>query len=288
MMINRDKTFKTALFICAAASALATLLIFGFLLVFGLPLFKGGQFFLLLGRPWAPGQGMYGFLPMIAGTASISLLSLVVAFSISLGVSFFLHSLAPATLGKILKRLVQFMTGVPTVIYGFIGVFLLVPLIREMFENGSGMCVLSASLMLGLLISPTMILFFSDGFAAVDKKYIQAARALGATRVQTLLFVVLPNAWRGLMTGLIMALGRAMGDTLIALMIAGNAVNVPSSLLDPARTLTSHIALVSAADYHSMEFKSIFACGVTLYLLNAAAVIAIRRFGAVGKDKAHV
>ena len=285
MMFNRDKAFETALGVCAAASALATLLIFGFLLVFGLPLFKGGQFFALLGKPWAPGQGMYGFLPMIAGTTAISLLSLLAAFPISLGASFFLHSLAPPRFGKVLKRLVQFMTGIPTVIYGFLGVFLLVPIIREMFENGSGMCVLSASLMLGLLISPTMILFFSDGFAAVDRSYIQAARALGATRVQILLQVVLPNAWKGMAAGLIMALGRAMGDTLIALMIAGNAVSMPSSLLDPARTLTSHIALVSAADYHSMEFKSIFACGVTLYLLNAAAVIAIRRFRPVRKDK---
>jgi phosphate transport system permease protein len=95
--------------------------------------------------------------------------------------------------------------------------------------------------------------------------------------VQRLIYVILPGAWPGIVTGVIMGLGRAMGDTLIALMIAGNAVHVPGSILDSARTLTSHIALVSASDYESLAFKSIFACGLTLYVLNALAVIAVRR-----------
>jgi phosphate transport system permease protein len=145
------------------------------------------------------------------------------------------------------------------------------------------MCILSAALLLGVLIAPTMILFFSDSLLAVDPAYCQAAKALGATRVQRLLYVMLPKALGGMTSGFILALGRALGDTLIALMLAGNAVAAPEGLLDPARTLTAHIALVKAADYDSLEFRSIFACGIILYLFTAAAVACVRLLNRQGR-----
>jgi phosphate transport system permease protein len=138
------------------------------------------------------------------------------------------------------------------------------------------MSVLAAGIMLAVMISPTMILFFSDSLLGVDPTYVQAAKALGADRVQRLLYIMLPKALGGMTTGLILALGRALGDTLIALMLAGNAIGAPETLLDPARTLTAHIALVKAADYDSLEFRSIFACGIALYLFTTIAVISIR------------
>jgi phosphate transport system permease protein len=174
-----------------------------------------------------------------------------------------------------LNALVRFMTGIPTVIYGFVGIFLLVPLIREGF-GGAGMCVLAAGIILAVLISPTMVLFFSDSLQSVDPANVQAAKALGADRVQRLLYVMLPKAFGGLASGFILALGRALGDTLIALMLAGNAVRAPHGLLEPARTLTAHIALVKAADFDSLEFRSIFACGIALYLFTTAATVAVR------------
>jgi phosphate transport system permease protein len=275
-----QKAARIVFFLSAAASAMAAALVFGFLLVFGFPLIGGGEFFSLLARPWSPGQGLYGFLPMITGTAAISFLSIVFALPLSLGTVCFMGGLGPARISRLVDGFVRFMTGIPTVIYGFLGIFLLVPVVRTLFTSaGSGMCILSASLMLSLLVSPTMIIFFKDGFDSVDVRYIQAADALGADSVQRLIYVILPEAWPGIVTGIIMGLGRAMGDTLIALMIAGNAVHVPGSILDSARTLTSHIALVSASDYDSLAFKSIFACGLTLYVLNAFAVIAVRRLG---------
>ena len=169
------------------------------------------------------------------------------------------------------------MTGIPTVIYGFVGIFLLVPLIREFFRDGSGMCILTAALMLGVLIAPTMILFFCDSFDRVPRSYIDAADSLGANRVQTLLYVILPSARKGIVIGVLLAFGRAVGDTLVSLMIAGNSIAEPESLLDSVRTLTAHIALVIAADYESPEFRSIFACGLVLYLFITIVILAVRR-----------
>jgi phosphate transport system permease protein len=215
---------------------------------------------------------------MISGTLWIALSATAFALPISLGTAFVITSLGGARLREVLWALIRFMTGIPTVIYGFVGIFLLVPLVRD-WLGGPGMCVLAAGIMLAILISPTMILFFADSLLAVDPAYVQAAKALGATRVQRLLYVMLPKALGGMTSGFILALGRALGDTLIALMLAGNAIMAPESFLYPARTLTAHIALVKAADYDGLEFRSIFACGITLYLFTTAAVFFVRFLG---------
>ena len=267
----------------AGLSVILTLLIFGFMLALGLPLFKGGQFFHLLRLPWNPSQGIYGIYPMVVGTLSIAGLALTISFPMSLGCAALISALAPQGFGRLLRRLVQFMTGIPTVIYGFIGIFLLVPFVREVFARGSGMCILSAALLLAVLIAPTMILFFVGSFENVPREHLSAVDALGGTPVQKFLFVMLPCAWRGILTGVVLALGRAVGDTLISLMIAGNAVAVPGSLLDSARTLTAHIALIMAADFDSLEFKTLFACGVTLYVFTTLLVMGVRLLGTIGR-----
>jgi phosphate transport system permease protein len=262
--------------VSAVLSLAVTVLIFGFMVILGLPLFKGGHFFEFFSKPWLPDHGIFGIYPMIVGTLSITLLSLVLAFPLSLGCSAFISVLGPKKLGQIVKKIVQLMTGIPTVIYGFVGVFLLVPIIREMFESGSGMCILTASLLLAILVSPTMIFFFSDSFDQVPKSFLDAVDALGGNKAQKILYVILPYSWRGVLTGTILALGRAMGDTMIALMVAGNAVAVPDSVFDSARTLTAHIALIIAADFESLEFKTLFSCGIILYLFTTFIAVAAR------------
>jgi phosphate transport system permease protein len=263
----------------ALLSSSLTVAILGFMLFMGLPALRGGGLPHLLFSPWDPLQGSYGILPMIATTAAISLLATTFALPLSLGSSFLVTSIAPKGVGGALRRLIQLMTGIPTVIYGFIGIFLLVPLVRELFQNGSGMCILAASLMLGIMISPTMTLFFCDSFERIPRSYLDAADALGANRVQKLIHVMLPAARRGMLAGLILSLGRAVGDTLISLMIAGNSVRMPGSVLDSARTLTAHIALVIAADYESQEFRSIFTCGLVLYLFTMLVTLGLRAWG---------
>jgi phosphate transport system permease protein len=279
MATLREKIWERILTVSAGISALAAVLIFAFLLIFSLPLLGGGHVVGLLADPWAPRRGLYGVMPMLLGTLYISSMSMAFALPLSFGSAALISVFAPRRFGALLRRVVQIMTGVPTVIYGFVGIFLLVPLIREMFQSGSGMCVLSASLMLAVVISPTMVLFFVDGFDRAPKSSLDAVAALGGSTVQQFFFVILPTAWKSVLCGIVLAFGRALGDTLIALMIAGNAVQVPGSMLESARTLTAHIALVIAADYDSPEFTSIFACGLILYIFSTLLVAVIRAIG---------
>ncbi|MFZ5764996.1 MAG: phosphate ABC transporter permease subunit PstC [Thermodesulfobacteriota bacterium] len=272
----REKSVELFFFLAAVFGGLVTICIFAFLLVLGLPLFAEGHLWPLLTRPWAPHLQQYGIAPMIVGTLAISLLTMVFAFPLSLGCAVVIHVTGRGLIARLLRKIVELMTGIPTVIYGFVGIFLLVPLVREISDVGSGMCVLSAALLLTLLVSPTMILFFADSFDRVPRSYGQAVLAVGGTDIQRFLYVTLPACRSAILVGAILALGRALGDTLIALMIAGNAVQMPSSILDSARNLTAHIALVFAADYNSLEFKAVFACGLFLYLCTTMLVVAIR------------
>lgn len=274
--MKRERLAEKAFLLAATVSGLATVSIFVFMVILGLPILTAGNFSELLTGPWSPDHGAYGIGVMIVGTLAISSLSLLFAFPLSLGCSVFIAVLAPRGVGLAMKRLVRLMTGIPTVVYGFVGIFLLVPIIRELFAHGSGMSILTAALLLALLISPTMILIFVDSFERVPRSYLSAVEALGGSRIQKLIHVILPCSWPGLLTGLILALGRAMGDTMISLMVAGNSVGLPSSILDSSRTLTGHIGLIIAADFDSLEFKTLFACGLLLYLFTSIMVVMIR------------
>lgn len=278
MRISFGRCVEASFLIATIISASITIMIFGFMLFLGFPLFQEGMFFNILNSSWLPAEGIYGIFPMMVGTLAIGSLAVIIAFPISLGCSIYINVLASSQWQKILKRIVQFMTGMPTVVYGFVGVFLLVPIIREMFVAGSGMSILAASLVLAVVISPTMILIFCESYNQVPRSIILAVEGLGGSPVQKFLYVILPYSKFGIVNGLVLALGRAMGDTLIALMIAGNAIATPQSVLDSARTLTAHIALLIAADFESMEFKTLFACGIVLYVFTTVIVLAVRFF----------
>jgi phosphate transport system permease protein len=263
----------------AVLSAAITLMVFIFMAVLGLPAITDGHILKILWGPWSPDHHSYGIGPMMLGSFYIVVLGLILAVPMSLGCAAFITVSVPKGPARILHRLVQFMTGIPTVIYGFAGIFLLVPLVRELSGRGAGLSILTAGLLLAVLVSPTMILFFVDGLARVPKAYCLAVTALGGTPVQRLLYVMLPHAWRTIVAGLVLGFGRASGDTMIALMLAGNAVAPPESILDPARSLPAHIALIIAADFDSLEFRTLFICGLTLYLVTTLAVVAMRRLG---------
>jgi phosphate transport system permease protein len=271
-----ERVVVRLLFVSTLASALMTIGIFGFMIVNGFPLFAGGHFFEIMTGPWAPHRGMYGIAPMLIGSLAVSLLGMAFALPLSLGCAILITVVSPGRFGLVVRRIVESMTGMPTVVYGFVGIFLLVPWMRTIFERGTGMCVLSASLMLAVLVSPTMILLFCDAFAQVPLSYGHAVLAAGGTKIQRFLHVTLPCSRQGIVIAVTLSSGRAIGDTLIALMLAGNAVQMPGSVLDSARTLTSHIALVFAADNESPEFKAIFACGLSLYLVTTILMLIIR------------
>ena len=275
---------KTSEQIVRIACAVATLItacivvsIFAFLLVFGFPLIRDTGYFHLLVLPWRPTEALFGIGPMVVGTLAISLLALGIAIPLSLGAAAATEGgLLPEGVSRILRPVFRLMTGVPTVVYGFVGVFTLVPFIRSI-TAGSGFSVLAAALLLAVMISPTMILFFSDAFRAVPRAHLRAALAIGCRPEETLVFLLIPASRNGILAGIFLAAGRAVGDTLIALMLAGNSVALPDSVLSSARTLTAHIALVMAADTESPEFQSIFACGLTLYAITAGLARICRR-----------
>jgi phosphate transport system permease protein len=273
--------------LAALVSGILIIAVFVLMLVLGWPLLTSGQFVDLLTQPWQPLRGIYGIAPMIAGSMFIALLGLVFSLPISLGTAFIATVLAPPVFRKIVMWIVRFMAGVPTVVYGFVAVFLLVPFMREQITGRSGFNICSAALMLAVLIAPTMVAFFVMGINSIPEEYCQAVDALGGRPVQKLLYLILPHTWPALVSGTVMGLGRAMGDTLISLMVAGNSIAVPNSIRDSARTLTAHIALVIAADFDSMEFKSIFACGLILYGFTFLIIAGVRLAEGNRKSRDH-
>jgi phosphate transport system permease protein len=264
--------FKAAAF----GSGLMTVAVFCLMLYLGWPLLQSGQFFEMLSQSWRPSEGIYGIYPMLVGSLSISFLALCISLPMSIGVACVATTLAPQPIRAFVLAMIRFMAGIPTVVYGFVAIFLLVPLMREQITGGSGMNILTASLVLAFLIAPTMIVFFVNGLTNIPKPYCLAIDALGARPIQKLLYLLIPQSWSCIISGSILGLGRAMGDTLISLMVAGNSVAIPGGVGDSARTLTAHIALVVAADLNSMEFKTIFACGLVLYLSTVVMVVGLR------------
>ena len=271
--LRSEKAVRMALATAVVTAAALTGAIFLYMLVLAFPLFAHGHVFRVLIQDWAPLQGRYGIRPMIGASLALSFGALALAIPVSLGCAAFVSIWGRPKPALFVRRFVQTMTGIPTVVYGFVGAFLVVPVVRDVFQAGSGRCLFSAILVLSLMISPTMVLFFIDAMESVPKAYVLAASALGAGPAEKFLWVILPCARAGLITGVLLAFGRAFGDTLISLMLAGNAAVFPSSLFHSVRTLTAHIALVIAADFQSLEFASIFACGVFLYAVNAAIAL---------------
>lgn len=256
--------------------ALLTLALFVFMLALGAPLFSHGGFGALVFGGWNPAAGAYGIYPMLVGTAVISITALALSVVLCLGCALFITLYAPPPLARVLLGVVRLMSAVPTVVYAFISLFTLVPFMRTWITGGSGLSALTAALVLALLIAPTIIMFFVDALQSVPASYLSAIDILGGTSTDKLLLVMLPCAWPGMLNGILLGLGRAMGDTIISLMLAGNSVAVPHSVLAPARTLTAHIALVIASDITSLEFRSVFGCAAVLYLFTVVLVSTLR------------
>ena len=250
--------------------------------VLGWPLIENGRLPALFSTIWNPREHSYGIVPMVLGSLRITVLALLFSLPISICAACLVALLAPRPLRRLLLFTIRFMAGVPTVVYGFVAVFLLVPFMREYLVEGSGFSILTASIVLGILIAPTMIIFFVNGLQSVPKPYCAAVDSLGARPMQKLIYLLIPEAYPTLLIGIILGLGRAMGDTLISLMLAGNSIAMPDSVTQSGRTLTAHIALVIAADFSSMEFTTIFACGIALSLFTVCFIVSIRllnRFG---------
>ncbi|MBN1443030.1 MAG: ABC transporter permease subunit [Planctomycetes bacterium] len=265
-----------SLLLAALASACAVLLILAFLVYFSLPLFRPGAIAGILSGRWQPVGGEFGILPMLAGSLLIASLALAIAFPLALGVCAFVQGLGPPALARPVLAAVHFMTSIPTIVYSFVSVILLVPALRSAFAGRGGFSILTASLVLSVLILPTIVLLVHASWSGLGPSVRMTCAALGLSRTQEIFRVLVPVSSRSLVVAAILALGRALGDTMVSLLLAGNSPQWPSSILDSARTLTAHIAMVLAVDSQSPAYLSIFSSGLILLLVTASLTLAVR------------
>lgn len=278
--MSREKFIERGLLLLALSSigSLALITIFIFLEGFPLIVSTGLKNFIFSSH-WAPTKGHFGILAMIISSVLVTLGAMVLGVPLGLACAIVLAEFSPKRLKLILKPTLELLAGIPSVVYGFLGVIWLVPLIRN-YLGGPGLSLLAASIILGIMILPTVISISIDALTAVPDLYRDGSLALGATRWQTVSRVVLPAASSGIITAIILGMGRAIGETMAVIMVAGNALQIPTSILDPVRTLTSNIALELgyAAGRHR---EALFATGIVLFIiimiLNLSATFITRR-----------
>lgn len=273
----RQPADRTALVLrlAAALALLGIALLFVMIVAFALPLFAEGG----AGGPfswvWQPYQGRFGILPMLIGSLLLAGTALLAGWPLALGVCCWMLA-APGSGASLVRSAVRFMTAVPTVVYGFAGVFLLTPPVRQAL-GGTGLCWLSAGIMLTLLVLPTMVLVLEAGLTSRLERLCPGGQALGFSRLDLLWLFVLPASRKTLISAAVLGFGRAVGDTLIPLMLAGNAPQIPESLAQSLRTLTSHMALVTANEVGGAAYSSLFVAGTLLLGVNAAVSLTLRR-----------
>ncbi len=239
----KEKVMKLLFFLTALVSIAAVILICIFLFASGIPAIKEiGVFKFLLGTSWKPENNLYGILPMIVGSFYVTAGALIIGVPIGILTAVFMARFAPRSIYAPLKAAVNLMAGIPSVVYGFFGLVVLVPFIREAF-GGRGMSVLTASVLLGLMILPTIISVSETSIRAVPESYYEGGLALGASHERSVFFTVLPAAKSGIFAGVVLGIGRAVGETMAVMMIAGNQPVIPDSILSGVRTLTTNIVL---------------------------------------------
>lgn len=274
----KDKIAEKVLLIVALSAILSLVLITFFIFQQGIPLIFKAGLGNFLSVKWAPTNASFGILSMIIGSLLVTVGALAVGIPFGLAGAIFLAEFSSSTIQKTLKPIIELLAGIPSVVFGFIGIVILVPFIRNTF-GGPGFSVLAASIILGIMILPTIVSISYDALLAVPTSYREGSYALGATKWQTVVMVLIPAARSGIVAGIILGMGRAIGETMAVIMIAGNALKIPGSIFDSVRTLTSTIALelgYAAGDHRA----ALFACGSILFLIIIILnIIAIRITG---------
>ena len=261
----KEKLWEIIFLIAAGFSILAVLLICLFLFANGIPaMHKIGLTNFMFGTKWKPGNDLYGIFPMIAGSLYVTAGAILTGVPVGLMTAIFLSKFCPKWLHKMLKPAIDLLAGIPSVVYGFFGLMVIVPFVRNVF-GGNGSSILTASLLLGMMILPTIISVSETALNAVSQSYYEGSRALGATHERSVFLTMLPAAKSGIMAGIILGIGRAIGETMAVIMVAGNQARLPDSVLKGVRTLTANIVIEMgyATDLHR---ESLIATGVVLFV----------------------
>lgn len=238
--------------VAACVSIVAVFIICIFMFANGLPaIMEIGPLNFLTGIEWRPNNDIYGILPMIVGSVLTTIGALIIGAPIGILSAVFLAFYCPKKIYPVLKSGVQLLAGIPSVVYGFFGLMVLVPFVREVF-GGRGLSVLTASVLLGMMILPTIISVSESSIRAVNTSYYEGSVGLGATHERSIFRCVLPACKSGIMTGVVLGLGRAIGETMAVIMVAGNQAAIPKALTEGVRTMTTNIVMEMgyAVDLH--------------------------------------
>lgn len=265
-MKNLKENLMHGVFLGAACvSILAVALICIFLFANGVPaILEIGPLEFLGGMRWKPLNNIFGIFPMIVGSIYVTAGAIIVGVPIGILCAVFMARFCPKKIYPVLKPMIELMAGIPSIVYGFFGLVVIVPLMQDIF-GGSGKSVLTASILLGIMILPTIIGVSESAIRAVPESYYEGALALGDTHERSVFRAVLPAAKSGIMAGVILGIGRAIGETMAVIMVAGNQAVIPEGLLSGVRTLTANIVLEMgyAADLHR---EALIATGVVLFV----------------------
>ena len=261
----REMLMRGVFFLAALASILAVILICVFLFANGIPAIgEIGVFKFLLGTQWRPSNDLYGILPMILGSLYVTAGAVIIGVPIGILTAVFMARFCKKRLYKALKPAIGLLAGIPSIVYGFFGLVVLVPFIRNTF-GGDGSSILTASVLLGIMILPTIISVAEASLRAVPEQYYEGALALGATHERSVFFTVLPAAKSGIFAGVVLGIGRAIGEAMAVMMVVGNQPRLPGGILEGIRTLTSNIVMEMgyATDLHR---EALIATAVVLFV----------------------
>ena len=262
----RETLMHIVFLLTACISIVAVVLICVFMFANGLPtIAKIGPANFLLGTTWKPLNDLYGILPMIVGSLYVTAGAILIGVPIGILCAVYLARFCPRRLYAVLKPLIDLLAGIPSIVYGFFGLVVIVPLIQQLTGASGGKNILTASIMLGIMILPTIISVSESAIRAVPESYYEGALALGATHERSVFFAVLPAVKSGILAGVILGVGRAIGEATAVKMVAGNQAILPNSILSGVRTLTSNI-VVEMGYAEGMHREALIATAVVLFV----------------------
>jgi phosphate transport system permease protein len=288
--LKRERPITLLIRISGYSSILFVSLILLFLLREGLPALGETPFSNLLGTRWYPIENLYGIWPLIGGSLIVTIGAMLIALPLGIGTAIFIAEVAPPWVNNLLKPLIEITAGIPSVVLGFIGIQLLVPGLRRIFDLPTGLTALTGAILLGLIAIPTIVSIAEDAFNTVPVGYRQAALALGATRWQTIWGVTLPAARSGVLTALMLGVGRAIGETMAVMMVTGNAPVMPAlnALVRPARTMTATIASeMGEVANGSQHYHVLFFIGIVLFVLSLIVNVLASSVSLRGRKRAE-
>ena len=251
--------------ICACVSILAVVLICVYLFASGVPAIgEIGVTDFLFGTKWKPSSGYYGIFPMIIGSILVTGIAVVIGVPIGILCAVFMSHYCPKKLYRFVKPAINLLAGIPSIVYGFFGLVVIVPIMKELF-GGSGKSLLTAGILLGIMILPTVIKTTESSLNAVPKSYYEGALALGATHERSVFFASLPAAKSGILAAIILGVGRAIGETMAVILVAGNQTVIPKSITSGIRTLSSNIVM-EMGYAGGLHREALIATGVVLFV----------------------